>query len=274
MPARVRLRDALRSFVPKWLSDRDQNTGTGLFKGFSFLFGNAAAGDDMIDTMLQGIEAAWPGSGTPTALPFIGRNRGILRGEADTDASYATRLVSWLSTWRGDLPLGGGAGSQLGLALQLHQFLGNAPRVRVVNRHGYWTTVNADGTVTLNRATFDWDSISNPERAGNFSDQWVIVYPTEFAIDGQWGSDETWGGTSSFGMASTPTSVDAIVSIVRTWKRCSTNIVSLIWSYDGTLFDPTTPASLPDGTWGKAYKIVGGVAVPTRPTTCRFMEGF
>lgn len=275
MSARVRLRDMLRGgILTKWASDRDRGTGNGLFRGNALFFAWAGSGDDWIDRMLQGIAAAWPGNGTPTALPYIGRNRGILRGETETDDSYAARLLEWRSLWRGDLPDGGGAGSQLGLAKAIRGYLGNAPRVRVVNRHGFWTTINADGSIERVRGvTFDWDSVSNPERAGYFWDQWVIVYQTQWPVDGTWGDGETWGGTLGFGMNNDAVAYDAIGSLCRQWKAARTYIRSIIWCYDDTLFDPSNPASLPDGTWGQAHVISGGAAVPSgRSSSCRYWE--
>lgn len=276
MTAQVRFRDAIRSMVPEWLSDRDQGTGNGLFKAFGVLFTLAAAADNGIDTMIQGIRAAWPGNGTPTALPYIGRNRGIIRGEADTDEDYAARLIPWLSTRRGDLPDGGGDGSQLAVAKAFHEYLGNHPRVRVVNRHGYWTTVNADGSIDrVNGVPFDWDSVTNPENATHWRDQWVIVYTPEWARDTAWGTDEDWGGPLGFGMAVDRQAVDALVGQLRQLKRASTYIRAVIWSYDPTLFDPAVPASLPDGTWGTWHVMSGGVAVPSgrNVVDCRYWEG-
>ena len=274
MSASVRIRDAVRALLPKWMSDRDQDTGTGLAKGFKLLFVIAAAFDSGVDIVLQGIAAAWPGAGTPTALPYVGRNRGIIRGEADTNATFAARLVPWLSTWRGDLPEGGGAGSQLALAKALHEYLGNNPKVRVVNRHGYWTTVNEDGSIErVSGVTFSWDALSNTENYNHWWDQWVIIYPGTYAEAAAWGATESWGGTLGFGMDVDRPAVDAILGQIRQWKRASTYIRAVIWSYDASLFDPAVPASLPDGWWGKSHKMVGGIAVPTRPATCRFWEG-
>lgn len=274
MSARRRLRDILGTILPKWMQDRDRGTGTGLYKAWAVAYMLAGYGDELVDRVIQGIVAGRPGVGTSTAIPYLDRNRGVLRGEIETNEEHAQRLIDWLSTARGDLPDGGGMGSQLGLAREIRGYLGNAPMVRVVNRHGFWTTIKADGTIERVRGvTFDWDSISNPERAGYWRDQWIILYQPQWAVDGTWGDGETWGGTLGFGMNNDAVAYDAIASLCRTWKAARTYIRSIIWSYDDTLFDPAVPASLPDGTWGQAHVMSSGVAVPSgRSSLARYWE--
>jgi hypothetical protein len=47
----------------------------------------------------------------------------------------------------------------------------------------------------------------------------------------------------------------------------------VIFTRNAADFDPAVGGSLmPDGNWGNYHKIVGGVAVPARPSTLRFQD--
>jgi hypothetical protein len=261
-PAPIRFRDAFRKWVPPWLSDR---SAWGLVSGFKFLWSMIALLDIAVEVMFQGLRSAWPGAGTPTALPYIGRTRGILRGRIETDAGYAARLRLWLDYWRN-------AGSALALAQQIQGYLGDSPRVRVVNRAGLWITLNPDGSVVRNQQAFNWDGSSHPERAGFWSEIWVIIYPTTWPVADNWGSG-TWDGSLGLGHDNNPQDYDAVNGLVAQWKSAHTKVRAVIWTSDGALFDPTNPASLPDGTWG-AWGTTGAhrVASGRNYTTCRYWE--
>jgi hypothetical protein len=255
-------RDSFRSYIPNWLSNRP-----GKNVGYRLLWSLIAPLDKMMQALDEGAQAPWPGVGTPTALPYIGRSRGILRGESESDDSFTARLQNWLDTWKN-------AASDVVLAGQIQAYLGNTPMVRIVDRSGRWTTLAADGTVTTSSATWDWDSHSNPERADFWSELWVIVYPPEWAITGTdlsalvgvWGAG-TGVGT---GHAVPRTAVDAILSLVGLWKGAHTYVRAIIWSYDAALFDPANPGSLPDGWWGQWSKDVAGHRRPSRSSSARY----
>ncbi len=265
MASESRIRDQLRGWVPWWLADRKYSSGKTV--GFRFLWAMIAALDAYAEWILQSLFAPWPGYGTPTALPLIGRSRGILRGQADTDASFATKLRLWLTKWAA-------AGTQEQLAIEIHEYLGNSPMVRIVNRAGHWVTVAADGTVTTAEADLDWDSVSHPERAGFWSEMWIIVYPTQWAVAPDWGVG-TWGSTG-FGLGHEANRVeyDAIRGLVAQWKSAHSKVRAIIWTSDASLFDPAVPASLPNGSWGDWGTTGDGarVASSRNVTTCRYWE--
>lgn len=260
------LRDGLKSYVPRWLSNR-----AGLNAGFKVLFAIAIVCDAMIQIALDGLRAAWPGRGSPDALPLVAQSRGLLQGEAETNDAFAGRLRGWLTTWLN-------AAATRVLAQEIQAYLGNTPTVRIVSRAGLWVTVAPDGTVTTLQPgaaawSWDWDSTSNPERnavgAPWWSDIWIIVTPCEWPITGtaltslvgKWG---TYNGVGT-GHAVPRAAVDAIRQLVATWKGAHTWLEAIIWSYDATLFDPTlVNAGNPDGTWGYWTKISTGTRVPAR----------
>lgn len=260
-PHVLRFRDILRDAVPWWLSDRP-----GLNVGFRYLWSVVAPLDAAMEVLEEGINASRPGVGTPTALAAIGRTRGILRGFGETEAHYAARLNQWLDTWRL-------AGSQLAVASQLHENIVNRPRVRVVNRAGTWTMVDQSGAVTTGTMTWNWDSVSNPERSGNWWEQWIIVYPAPWALAPNRGA-RTRGDQSGIGHLVSRAEYDAVKNLLSSWTSAHTFIRTVIFTSDGTLFDPATPSSLPDGTWGQwslpgsSPRVRGGRNL----TSCRYWE--
>jgi hypothetical protein len=249
--APLRFRDIFR--VPWWLADRPGRT-----VGYRVVWTLIAMLDAFADVMLQGLQAAWPGIGTPSALPMIGRSRGIIRGQADTHATYAEKLRRWLDYWRD-------AGTQRAIAVALHEYLGNGPRVRVVNRAGFMTTVDTDGTITTTTCAWDWDSSSNPERSGYWWDQWIIVYPTQWAVRGEFGGGDTVGGDAlGLGHDVTRVEFDAVKGLLEQWKSAHSIVRAVIWTSDASRFDPATPASLPNGNWGQWHS---GTGVSDRDTS-------
>ncbi|HEX8795445.1 MAG TPA: hypothetical protein VF765_31060 [Polyangiaceae bacterium] len=258
--------NSIGSYVPSWLAKRlNANVG------YRFIWSMVVQLDVMMQGIVEGLQAPWPGVGTPTAFSAIGSSRGILRGETETDASYAARLIAWLDTWTN-------AGAAEVLASQIHYWLGNNPMVRIVNRSGQWVTCNTDGSITKTVAAWDWDSVSNPERSGFWSEIWIIVYPTEWAVTGstlaslvgEWGVP---GAQLGNGHKVPRIAVQTILGLVSTWKGAHDFVRGIIWSYDATLFDPASPVpGDPDGTWGNYMKYSGGVGVPARNANARYWE--
>lgn len=265
MTAELRLRDAFKLVLPWWLSDRLESGKT---VGYRYLWSVVSTLDGLLEGQLQALQAPWPGQGTPTALPFIGRGRGILRGQNDTDDEYAAKLRGWLDRWLA-------AGSQLAIAREIHDYLSDHQRVRVINRAGHWVTMNADGSVVTADATWDWDSISNPERSGFWSELWVIVYTSQFPDAGTWGDGRTWGGRDSgLGHVVHRVDHDAVRNLIGTWKSAHSKVRAVIWTTDDALFDPTDVGTCPDGTWGQWSTGGSGSRIASNrvKTTCRYWE--
>lgn len=255
------IRDDLKNYVPSWLADDYPASPS---NGWRFLWTLARFVDVGISVALQASLAA-AGRGTPTALKYVGQARGVTRGRYDTDAEYAEKLPTWIDRAKE-------AGSQRRLAIEIHEYLRDA-RVRVVNRHNHWVTVEVDGTITETDATFDWDSVTHPERATWLSDMWVIVYPTWALRPGTLG-DLTGADGFALGHLATLQEVDAVKGIVQHYKSAHSCVRAIIWTSDATRFDPATPASQPDGTWGAWGMYSGGhyVASGRDLTVCRYWE--
>lgn len=259
-------RDSFRSYTPIWLQNRqDSISGKLLNVGYRMLFSMIFPLDVAVQTMVEGLKAAWPGVGTPTANLLIGQSRGLLQGEAESSAAFAVRAVNWLNSWAefGEYPTEE-------LAREIQAYLANGPAVSVVDRSGHWTLLTsvADGSVASEvNAPWDWDSVSNPERATIWSDYWIIVYPCEWAQQPTFEARKAFDHTDGFGIGCEVQRVasDAILSLVALRKGAHTTVRAIIWSYDPTLCVPGG-SNNPDGNWGCWSKPngVGPAATATR----------
>lgn len=267
MAVATRFRDIFSKYVPPWLSDR---VSSNLITGYSYLWSMIAPLDAAMEVLTQGLRAAWPGVGTPTALPLIGRMRGIIRGQGELDADYVETLRPWLDRWRT-------AGSMDAIAYSIHRYLSGHPRVSVVNRAGYWVQIDTSGVVTRHQTAWDWDSVSNPERAGYWSEIWVMVDAEPWPrpspkLIGDPGL--TFGSPLGIGHDVGRVDYDAILGLVAQWKAAHTRVRAIIFCADPALFDPTAPLSLPDGTWGmwgdgdNTTRVLGGRNL----TDCSYWE--
>ncbi len=259
------IRHALKSVIPNWLADVP-----GLNVGFAVLFTVALIADLLVEFMFQGLFAAWPGKGTDTALPLIGQSRGIIRGFGESDAAYAVRLQDWLDLWPE-------AGSDERLGRLIQGYLAGNLVVRVVDRRGQFTTINADQTVTVEHdASWNFDATQDPQRVDWWSDLWIIVYVT----DNRWPTYTTlldpvwlaaWGNsTGSYGAGhQVPRTIPAdIKSIISIFKGAHTWIEALVFTSDTALFIPGSLGSTyPNGRWGNWSRIISNSQSPARAIT-------
>lgn len=210
--------------------------------------------------------------GTPghdAALAEIGRDRRILRGIGETSRGYAARLIPYKDHLRR-------RGSAYAMLQQLTAYVLGGSTGRTVDRSGNWCTIDAAGEPTwlADPGSWDWDSSSNPERAGFWANFWVVLYPGTTWSEGPawgdadlsaWGStDRTWGSTASPGEAA------SVRHLVRDWKPNGTRCVGAVIAFDTGTFDPT--AAEPDGVWGRWSRVVNGVRVAARVTTARYVD--
>jgi hypothetical protein len=276
--ASVRLRDMIPA--PVWLRDRP-----GFRVGYSFLWSIAAVLDTAIELALEGAQAGWPGLGTPTALPYIGRTRGIVRGIGESDAHYARRLRAWLETH------GGARTAQM--AIQIHEYLPGNPAVRIIARGrpdvlsgagnwvpasspipAQWVSVDAAGVVTKSAAAWDWDSVSNPERKHWWSELWIVIYPTPYTVRAGTLGGLTGDDGYGLGLMIPHDVVDTLRAILADWKGDHTRIRAVLWTSDVTAYNPAGTGIKPDGTWGE-YQLPGSdprVAGGRDLTVTRYQE--
>lgn len=253
-------RDTIVQLAPPWLRGY---WSARLLYAFGLHF------DAIVDAATAATKARFPGECPPDALPYIGRERGIRRGFAETDEQYAARLTTWID----DRRLKGG---YFALMRQLQGYCtGYQVTVRmVVSRSGYadWFTFTPSGGMEHYRATpsnWDWDGATNkPTRV------FVILYPAgAFTGKGTWGDGSKWGDrVNTWGMSATRDQVRTLEFIVREWMPPHAKCGQLIVALDPASFAPNgSGAGYPDGTWDKWHKTSGGVAVKNRLDTARYL---
>lgn len=263
------LRHAIASYSPRWLSNRPN-----LNAGFKLLYVTAAVLDIMVEINTQGLYAAMPGVGTPTALPYIGFSRGITRGFSEADQSYGNRLVQWLDLWRC-------AGRPIGMLLAiLGLFLPASIRVRTVDNSGNWywyeaganpfppgTNVPVPPNFLLNQGNWNWDGdITKWWR------MWIILYvgPLGWTIPGwHWGDGGHWADPGRlWGLGgATVGQIQALRALIKQWKAAHCWVPNIILTTNNARFDPTHAAGggvNPDGTWANPAN---------RFSDCAFLDG-
>lgn len=270
MSATRLFRDAFRRFIPSWLSERTSNDRTVAYR---VLWSLISPLDAIADALIDGMQAPFPGLGTPTALPLISESRGLIRGVGESEASWSARLVTFRDMWKR-------SGSAEAIVRRLWEYLPGHPMIRFVNRGGYWVTIDGSGTITTadqgGASRWDWDSVSNPSNTG-WWDAWLIIYQPSYTPDpGLWGAPGDVYGETGYALGFTDAPNDQLRSIrnlIATWKRESTNLRCVVMAQNAADFDPLNGASrMPDGTWAQYSKIVLGVAVEARPTDLRYLD--
>ncbi len=253
-------RSLRRSLAPRWLTD-----GEGELAGLSL----DAMKDAVAERLYEALQARLPSLAPADALALMGRDRRIVRGIFDTDAGYGARLIPWLDEWKS-------AGSPFALLRQLAAYCGPLPSFRTVDNRGNWHSRAVGGaeTMLLKQGNWDWDG--HPEKWSRF---WVIIYPRGLWTSGpiSWGAGGTWGAAGGvWGCDITPEQFTSLRHIISTWKPAGTRCVNIILAFDTASFDPSSAyhaAGMPDGLWGHWSKIVGGVRVPSRLGTARYLDG-
>lgn len=256
-PARFRL--ARKLLAPRWLTEEE-----GELVGYTL----DILKDAFIERLFLGLLARFPETAPPDALPFLGRDRRVVRGLNESDDSYVNRLLAWLDDRKT-------CGNPFALMRKLAEYTGAGPMFRTVDARGNWYTRAVDGTQSYRLATgnWNWDNDLTGTRWSRF---WVIIYPnglwSEYPYDwadtagpGWEESQYTWGSTA------TEEQVRTIRSIVADWKPAGTRCVNIIIAFDPASFDPSAPE--PNGLWGHWSKNVGGVQVPARLSTARYWDG-
>lgn len=253
------LSDGLERIIPWWLRKRP-----GLEHGYKFLWSSAIMCDALVDALMQGVQAAWPGYGTPTALDEIGATRGIVRGLSDTNEEYGARLKSWLEEYPR-------MGSDEAIARALHKYLRGRPMVRIVDRHGQWTEIGTDGALRTFAAPWDWDSLSHPAAATERpTDVWIVVYGAAYEQQPSWADLNV---THGIGHTVPLVEAEQAIAEIKQWKPAHNFVRCVVWVDSPSELDPENYVGLPDGHWGNWSKNDGlGAAVRSRNANFRYWE--
>lgn len=223
-------------------------------EGYRRAYAVASAADGNVEFALQALLARFPGLGTPTALPYIGRDRLIRRGFAESDDSYALRLIGWRTDHRQ-------AGGPFATMRQLAGYVSPHPTLlRIVNSHGTWYTLNPDGTrerYIPGTFNWNWDGLHSTL----FARFWLLIYPDTalWQRDGTWVNSDgsTWGddAAATWGSTATRDQVRDVRTIVNDWRSAGGLLKHVVVVF-GADFDPANAAPpLPDGNWARHSKL-------------------
>lgn len=123
--------------------------------------------DDQRDRLNQAVKARFPAYAPADALPQIGKDRTLLRGPTDTDATYGERLRTAWTTW--EL-----AGGHKGLLTQL--YASGFTTANIIQKNGRYTSIDGAGTVTftdfVGPFVFDY-------RDASYYNQFAILFPAD-----------------------------------------------------------------------------------------------
>ena len=263
----TRIADMAAAIAPPWLRGP---------VGSRLLYALTVPLDALADWAFQGVKARFPFEAPPSALGALGHDRRVRRGPAETDEAYAVRLARFLEDHRTE-------GNAWALLDQLAGYFSpTPPLMRFVQSNGtsaVWYTRQPDGARSRFVATptnFDWDGAGASKRSRGF----VIIYldatGNPYADGGTWGDGvRAWGDGGTWGTSAMPADVSGVLGLLEDWRAAHALFTWLILAFDPDSFDPTAVAGslgLPDGTWGRWHKIVGGAAVAARLTTARYWE--
>ncbi len=267
----ARFRRIFKRLLPSWLSSGE---------GDKVHFSLGVIMDAYVERARLGLQARFPIAAPTDALTAISRDRKIIKGIAETDANYATRVIPWLDDHKT-------RGNPWALMKNLRGYLNAEVRIRTVDSSGNWFTRDRDGTESVSIAQANWNWDNAPAIAGTtqWSRFWVIIYPTSdnkpWAQSLAWGNAALWttgvfgNPTATIGTTATREQVADVRRIIAEWKPEGTKCEWIIIAFDDASFSPATPAQPTPGPglWGDWGKVVGTEYVPARVATARYWEG-
>lgn len=197
---------------PPWLAG---TTGT------KFVYSLSIQLDGLAEYLRLGVLQRMPGHCQPEALPYIGADRHLLRGQQESDEAYTIRLQQAWQTWKA-------AGTPRAVLGQLAAYFSPVPPVLRYVTTGWdegtgvtwadwWTLSN--GVYTYQRVSpsnWDWDG---QHVVGRF---WIIIYlPT--LTQTHYGDGHVYGGGQSYGFEGVGEIIGDIRSLIGTWKAAGSH---------------------------------------------------
>lgn len=232
-------------WVPHWL--------TGPNRG-RFMWAVGTALDVVVQQAQDGVLQRFPLFCTEEALTWIGRDRGIRRGFAESSESYRARLVRWRSIRRR-------AGTAWGVLENVQSyFLPQVPVVRLVTggtTAAQWWTLGSDGSFSFVRRTpsnWDWDS-ADPNTATIDTQRpfHIIIYqdPSDpLSLFPPLGTTASQDPTRTRGTSGLALAAGDLLRLATERKQGGTWCRGVIIAHDLSLFSPTgSGANYPNGTW-------------------------
>lgn len=230
--------------------------------------------DALSQRVWEGVQARFPGLGPEDAIPVIGRDRRIIRGPNEPIATHVLRQIRWLDDHRQ-------RGNAWSLLEQIRGYLSpHAVRVRTVDEHGNWYTIDRNGSRSRFKASsWNWDGSAIADARSRY---WVIIYATTDSPQKPWARSSLWGDTGltwgekgrTWGSTATRDEIDGLRRIVKFWRPDGTRCVHILYVFDDAAFNPAdTAPPLPDGTWGSWGTYSGTVKAQARNREAIYIRG-
>lgn len=152
----------LLDVMPPWLR---RTRGGKLVRAFGIVL------DALADRVTDGVVARFPSELQDDALPYIGRDRRIVRGLNEPAATYAARLRRWWTDHKT-------RGNPIAMLRQLEAYYATAPKqIDLVYETGTRytldpTTLDADGLGTITKDSIEWREGSDPAK---WAQAWIFI---------------------------------------------------------------------------------------------------
>lgn len=251
-------RDLYLRLVPSWLKDPEQ--------GARVVYSVGLLADAMAERVRLSLRLRFPELAPADAMPYVARDRRLVRGLGETDAAFATRSLRWLDDHLT-------RGNAFALLAQLRAYLNTPTVLRAVDRRGNWYTLDEGAFAhDLDAGNWNWDGVAASPRWGR---GWVIIYGGPWVAGPLIGASDLWGGAIggegfTIGSTATPRQVADVRRIVADWKAAGTVCEYAIVAFDPASFDPSAPE--PDGTWALHHVVGSDPTVYGRLATARYWE--
>ena len=279
-------RDAVKQISPPWLA-----TGA----GEKFLYNFGLASDALLEKLNQAMRAHMPKYCLLDALPLLGADRVLAQGLFESTASFRVRLQTSFDAWQR-------AGSRRAVLQQALGFMNGTQgststtvplgAIVGVSGDGVWATwdtqyntstlSNPPAHASITACNWNWDGAFQWWRA------WLVLYFQSNSVIGVapftiGAAGRTIGtdATISIGTNTPANTWQLLRSLVAQWKSANTYYPFFILNFGGSTgvagseFSPnsTQGSGNPDGTWGSWAKTVNGVAVSSRASDSRYVDG-
>jgi hypothetical protein len=180
-------RDQIRRISPPWLK---------IGNAEKYLYTLGVHLDALGDALVAGVKSRLPGLYSFEALPYIARERRLVRGRNESDEGFANRLRLWLLDHRR-------RGNPYALLSQLYTYY--APDnfvIDLVYANGRRYSMDVDGAVT--RDYIPWSPDGNAAKWARWwlfynTDQWAVTPPTDTEIDELRLIPRAWNATHPLG---------------------------------------------------------------------------
>ncbi len=225
-PTTRTFRDSIRELSPPWLR-------TLISEKVMYAIGVQA--DALGDAVAAAVKTRFPNVYSGESLPYIGRDRKILRGRNETNAVYASRLNRWLD----DHATRGGP---YALLAQLYAHLAPASfAIDLVYASGRRFRMDANGVVSTRDDVGTWVPDADTAKWA----RWWLFYawPTPVAADGIWSDPGIWDDGGVWDSDLTVSEVTDLRAVPKEWNNGHSFGRIVLLSGDVELWD------YPEGTW-------------------------